>query len=143
MGVRRIVGASAVALVAWGSSQGAALAAFAEGEQALTFEHDGQQVTCRLYGQSDVVEGDGSASSRTNGDVDPRCAGLLAVEVTYVDTGGVRRTSRSSTASGSDVGQAVQGVQDSFSATHTVRFTACEDPSDPSACELSFTTSPK
>jgi hypothetical protein len=24
-----------------------------------------------------------------------------------------------------------------------VRFTACEDPSDPSACELSFTTSPK
>ena len=97
----------------------------------------------RLYGQSDVVDGDGSAASTTNGDLDPRCASHLSVRVSYVDTGGVQRTSGASTASGDDVSHSVEGVRDSFSATHTVRFVNCEDLADPSACELSFTTTPK
>jgi hypothetical protein len=67
---------------------------------------------------------------------------VLSVSVTYVDDGGVRRTSGATTSSGADVTHAVQGVRDSFVATHSVRFTSC-DSADASACELSFTTTPK
>jgi hypothetical protein len=140
---RRWIGALVAGAVPLVVGQGVAAAAFAEGEQSLTFTYDGGDVICRLYGQSDVVDGDGSAASTTNGDIDPRCASHLSVTVRYVDTGGVHRTSGASTASGDDVGHTVQGVRDSFSATHTVRFVNCENPTDPSACELSFTTTPK
>ena len=134
-----VVAAGALPLLA---GQGVAAAAFAEGEQSLTFTHQGSQVTCRLFGQSDVLDGEGSAASSTNGDTDPRCAGRLAVSVTYVDDGGVRRTSGATTASGSDVAHAVQGVRDSFQATHTVVFTTCES-AGATDCTLTFTTTPK
>jgi hypothetical protein len=124
------------------AGQGVAAAAFAEGEQSLTFTHQGSEVTCRLFGQSDVLDGDGSAASSTNGDSDPQCAGRLSVSVTYVDDAGVQRTSGATTASGTDVAHTVQGVRDSFVATHRVVFTNCDSAQEPS-CELSFTTTPK
>jgi hypothetical protein len=140
---RRVIGALSAGAVPLLLGQGVAAAAFAEGEQSLTFTYQGQEVICRLFGQSDVLDGDASAASSTNADQDPRCAGRLTVQVTYVDEAGVRRTSGSTTATGSDVSHAVQGVHDSFSATHAVRFLNCDDPTDPSACELSFATTPK
>ena len=124
------------------AGQGVAAAAYAEKEQSVTFTVGVDEVTCRLFGQSDVLDGDGSAHSSTNADSDARCAGQLAVSVTYVDDGGVRRTSGASTASGADVAHTVQGVRDSFVATHTVRFTHCDSP-EASACTLSFKTTPK
>ena len=140
---RRLLGALSAGALPFVLGQGTASAAFAESERSLTFTYQGQEVTCRLFGQSDVLDGDGSAASSTNADQDPRCAGHLAVSVTYVDTGGVQRTSGATTATGSDVSHSVQGVRDSFTATHTVRFVNCEDLIDPSACELSFQTTPK
>ena len=131
--------AGAIPLLA---GQGVAAAAYAEDEESLTFTVGADEVICRLFGQSDVLSGEGSGHSSTNADEDPRCAGQLAVSVTYVDDGGVRRTSGASTGSGSDLTHTVQGVRDSFVATHTVRFTNCDSP-DASACELSFTTTPK
>jgi hypothetical protein len=124
------------------AGQGVAAAAYAEDEGSLTFTVGTEEVVCRLFGSSEVLAGEGSAHSSTNGDQDPRCAGQLVVSMTYVDDAGVRRTATATTASGADVAHAVQGVRDSFVATHTVRFTSCDSP-DASACELSFTTTPK
>jgi hypothetical protein len=138
----RLLGALAVAAVPFVVGQGVAAAAFAESEQSLTFTYQGQQVLCHLYGQSDVVSGEGSATSSTNATDDPRCVGVLAVTVNYVDDGGVRRTSGATTGTGSDVSTDVQGVRDSFSATHTVRFTNCDE-REVASCSLTFTTSPK
>jgi len=138
----KLLGAVAAGALPLLAGQGIAAAAFAEGERSLTFTYQGSSVTCRLYGQSDVLDGEGSAASSTNGDSEPRCAGRLAVSVTYVDDHGVRRTSGATTASGTDVAHAVQGVRDSFQATHTVVFTNCQS-TEASACTLSFTTTPK
>jgi hypothetical protein len=124
------------------AGQGVAHAATDEGEAELTFTFEGQPVTCRLFGSSNVLDGEGSAASSTNGDQEPRCAAHLFVEVTYVDTSGVSRQSGSRTFSGTDVEHHVDGVRDSFEATHTARFVNCENP-DGSLCQLSFTTSPK
>jgi hypothetical protein len=122
--------------------QATAEAATAEGEAEVTFIFGTRSVTCRLFGSSNVLDGEGSASSSTNGDQEPGCAAHLFVDVRYVDTSGVSRQSGSRTFSGTDVEHHVDGVRDSFSATHTARFLNCENP-DGSLCQLSFTTSPK
>jgi hypothetical protein len=146
MGMRRraALGASVVAAGAMPFFLGQATAAAAtdEGEAEVTFTVGGQPVTCRLFGSSSVLDGEGSASSSTNGDEEPRCTAHLFVDVRYVDTNGVSRQSGSRTFSGTDVEHAVDGVRDSFEATHTARFLNCENP-DGSLCQLSFTTSPK
>ncbi|MDQ3146944.1 MAG: hypothetical protein M3R01_08445 [Actinomycetota bacterium] len=140
-GLATVTGALVAGALPFLLGQGTAAAATDDGQAQITFTVSGQPVTCRLFGFSNRLEDDGSAGSSTNGNVEPRCAAHLFVDVRYIDTSGVTRSSGSKTFTGTDVEHAVDGVGRSFRATHTARFLNCED--GQSLCQLSFTTTPK
>ena len=58
---RIVVRASALAVAAlpFVLDGGAAAAALAEAQEAITFTYQGQEVTCRLFGQSNVIDDTG------------------------------------------------------------------------------------
>jgi len=140
-GLMTIAGALAAGTLPFLLGQGTAHAIEDDGQAQITFTVNGQPVTCRLFGFSNVLGDEGSAGSSTNGDQERRCAAHLFVDVRYVDTGGATRSSGSKTFTGTDVDHAVVGVGRSFRATHTARFLNCEDGFE--LCQLSFMTTPK
>ena len=133
----------AAAAMPFALNGGAAAAAIDEDQASITFTHQGQQVTCHLFGQSNVVDDVGSASSGTNGAEEPRCISHLFVQVAWTDSQGQRRSAGSATHTGHDVDIFVDDVASSFQATHRARFLNCVDPASGTACEVQFTTTPK
>lgn len=136
-------GLLAAAAMPFALNGGAAAAAVDENQAQITFTFEGQEVTCHLFGQSNVVDDVGSASSGTNGADDPRCISHLFVQVAWTDPQGQRRSAGSATHTGHDVDIFVDDVAGSFQATHRAQFLNCVDPVSGTVCELEFTTTPK
>jgi hypothetical protein len=121
---------------------------FYQEEQAFQLEYvapDGDDVLCSVSGRTSLIGPEGDFFARSENSVFTTevedCRASLLIEVSYVDTAGVRRTT-SAQGTGTELVQDSFDVGSDYQATHTITLLDCR-PSAGTVCSVSFSTRPK